>query len=337
MMTEVFRTPDGTPFVRTADHAFADLPEFDFAPNYLETDGLRMHYVDAGPRSGPIALLMHGMPTWSFLNRHIINALTRKGWRCIAADHIGFGRSDKVTDETWYSLARHVEAHRGLIERLNLRDITLFCQDWGGPIGLAQPVLAPERFSRLVIMNTWLHHAEYPYSDALRLWRSRWEENGLFASNIPERLSIGWFMMIPFGYMKPANLFAIIQTGAHPSLPPGHEAVRRGYDAPFFGLDRSGHAGVRRFPLSLPFANPEGGGADLQARCWRDLLSWKKPVHFIWGGTDDIFTEGWGRSWASRFPQATFDILPDAFHFLQETHGTQIADIFLKRAAEPVS
>lgn len=326
-------TNAGLPFVRTPDEAFENLPDFTFPPHYLDLDGLRLHYIDTGPRDGPIALLMHGMPTWSFLNRHIINGLTRAGWRCIAADHIGFGRSDKVLDESWYSLARHVDAQSRLIHHLSLSDMTLICQDWGGPIGLAQAAQTPERFSRLVIMNTWLHHKDYRYSDAIRLWRSRWTPEGLFAANIPERLSIGWFMMIPFGYMKPKDLFTLIETGASPVLSAAHEAVRRGYDAPFQGLDREAHAGLRRFPLSLPFENPEGGGAELQETCWKSLLDWKKPAHFIWGATDDIFTLEWGQAWANRLPQATFDILPDAFHFLQETHGSRIAEIILARCA----
>ena len=160
-MSQVMQTSEGIPFVRTDDRHFASLPDFDFAPQYMTFEGLRLHYVDEGPRDGPVALLMHGMPTWSFLNRHIIAALVAKGYRCIAADHIGFGRSDKVTDEGWYSIARHTAAHRQLIETLDLTGITLFCQDWGGPISLAQVAAMPQRFERLVIMNTWLHHEGY--------------------------------------------------------------------------------------------------------------------------------------------------------------------------------
>ena len=128
-------------------------------------------------------------------------------------------------------------------------------------------------------------------------------------------------------------MFTIIQEGIYPPLSPEADAVRRGYDAPFEGLGRAGHAGPRRFPLSLPFTNPEGGNAIAQQRHFDTLLNWKKPVHFIWGGTDNIFTEAWGRQWAGRFPQATFDLLPDAGHFLQDTHGDAIADLFFERIA----
>jgi haloalkane dehalogenase len=326
-------TPQGVPFLRTDDAAFEGLPDYPFAPNYVDVEGLRLHYVDAGPRNGPTALLMHGMPTWSFLSRHIISRLAAAGWRCIAADHIGFGRSDKVVDDGWYSIARHAAAHRTLIEALDLGDVTLFCQDWGGPIGLAQVAQSPERFSRLVVMNTWLHHADYVYTDALRQWNAQWKPDGLFGSNIPETLSLGWFMMLPLGFMQPRDLFGIITTGARPSLTPEQEAIRRGYDAPFEGLGGPGAAGPRRFPLSLPFDNPQGGAAEDQARHWRALLEWTRPIHFIWGGADAVFTEAWGRSWAAHYPQARFDLLPEAGHFLQETHGEVIAQHVLDHLA----
>jgi haloalkane dehalogenase len=324
-MLQILRTPDGA--------AFEGLPDYPFAPRYIEVEGLRLHYVDEGPRDGPTVLLMHGMPTWSFLNRHIIRDLVAAGYRCIAADHIGFGRSDKVTDDSWYSIARHIEAHRVLVESLDLREATLFCQDWGGPIGLAQAARSPERFSRLVIMNTWLHHETYAYTDALRRWNAGWQPGGVFGDNVPDPLTIGTFMMIPLGMMPARDLYAVIQGGPAPELTPDQEAIRRAYDAPFAGLGHAGHGGPRRFPLSLPFYNPEGGAAAEQARDYEVLLNWTGPVHFIWGGLDDVFTEAWGRQWAASYPQATFDLLPDAGHFPQETHGAEIARFFLERVA----
>jgi haloalkane dehalogenase len=332
-MSETLKTEDGVAFQRAPDAAFADLPDYPFAPRYISFEGLRLHYIDEGPRDGPVALLTHGMPTWGFLNRRIIARLVAAGWRCVAADHIGFGRSDKPVDEGWYSIARHTAAHRQLIAELDLTGITLFVQDWGGPIGLAQAAESPERFARLVIMNTWLHHDGYDYTPALREWNQQWQPGGLFAENIPDRLSIGWFMMLATGRMTPRDLFAIINGGTHPDLTEAAQAVRRAYDAPFEGLGRDGGAGPRRFPLSLPFYNPEGGAAADQARHFEMLKRWTGPVNFIWGGSDAVFTEAWGRQWASLYPQATFDLLPDARHFLQDTHGAEIADLFLARAA----
>jgi haloalkane dehalogenase len=236
-------------------------------------------------------------------------------------------------DDAWYSIARHTAAHRTLIEHLDLQGVTLFCQDWGGPTGLAQAAEMPERFERLVIMNTWLHHEGYDYSPAIHRWNAGWQPDGMFVTNIPERLSVGWFMMVSLGHMTAREMFAIIEDGVYPTLTPAGDAARRGYDAPFEDLGRAGHAGPRRFPLSLPFTNPEGGNAAAQQRHYDALLTWTKPVHFIWGGADNIFTEAWGREWAGRFPQATFDVLLEAGHFLQDTHGDAIADLFFARMA----
>lgn len=325
-------TPEGVSFLRTADSAFADLEGYPFAPNYFVFEGLRLHYIAEGPRDGPTALLMHGMPTWSYLNRHIVSALVGQGWRCIAADHIGFGKSDKVTDESWYSIARHTRAHRALIEHLDLGDVTLLCQDWGGPIGLAQAADMPERFGRLVIMNTWLHHEAYGYTPALRLWNGQWQPGAFFDTLVPDRLQIGDFMMVACRRVSPEDLRTHIATGAALPLSPEQDKVRQAYSAPFEALGRAGHAGPRRFPLSLPFDNPEGGNAAEQARHFSKLKDWKKPAHFIWGGRDDVFTEAWGRQWAAMFAQSTFDLIPDAGHFLQETHADEIVRAFIGHA-----
>ncbi len=331
---ETLRTPDGVPFVRTPDAAFSGLADYPFSANFVAFEHLRLHYLDIGPRDAPTALLLHGMPTWSYLYRHIIAVLIDSGWRCVAPDHIGFGKSDKVTDEGWYGIARHTRALRTLMEELDLRDVALFCQDWGGPIGLAQAVDMPERVARLVIMNTWLHHPGYEYTPALQNWNRQWKPGGFFDSVIPERLSIGAFMMVACGFVTPADLQAHVGAGTPLPLTDEQERIRRGYAAPFESLGRAGLAGARRFPLSLPFDNPQGGNSESQAACFVALKEWTKPVHFIWGGQDEVFTERWGRQWASTFPQASFDLLPDARHFLQETHGQTIARLFLEKIGE---
>ena len=139
------------PFLRTPDTNFAELKGFDFQPRYLDINdddiaGLRMHYIDEGPADGPIVLMMHGMPTWSYLYRTIIKDLVAHGYRCIAPDHIGFGRSDKVVDTSWYNIARHTKNMKQFVERLDLRNVTIMVQDWGGPIGLAQVHACPKDF-----------------------------------------------------------------------------------------------------------------------------------------------------------------------------------------------
>ena len=155
----------------------------------------------------------------------------------------------------------------------------------------------------------------------------------MFVTSVPERLSLGWFLMVSLGHMTAADLFAIVGEGTYPTLPPEADAVRRAYDAPFDGLGRAGHAGPRRFPLSIPLDPDPGEAGRTQAAQFAALLGWTKPIHFIWGGADNIFTEAWGRSWAAQYPQASFDLLPEAGHFLQDTHGADIVDIFLKRVA----
>jgi haloalkane dehalogenase len=180
-------------------------------------------------------------------------------------------------------------------------------------------------------MNTWLHHDGYTYTKGLRDWNAGWQPEGFFGRNVPGTFTIGDFMLLPTRHAKPADLMAQVGQGTRIPTDTAGEAIRRGYDAPFAGLGYAGHAGVRRFPLSLPFDNPQGGNAAAQAAHFAALSAWTKPIHFIWGGGDDVFTEDWGRDWARRFAQASFDLLPDAGHFPQETRGAEIATIFLAR------
>ena len=304
-MPEVFRTPEAR---------FSEWKDYPFAPNFLDWEGLRMHYVDEGGADRPVMLLLHGMPTSSYLYRRMIPPLVEAGYRCIAPDHIGFGKSDKVLDDDWYSIERHSQACAHLIRELELERITLACQDWGGPIGLRQAVDMPERFERLWIMNTWLHHPEHAYTDAIRGWNQGWQSG----NRLDEIQPCGYVMKRFLETMPP---------GSTPLTP--DQAVAA-YEAPF--PDRAFKAGPRRFPLSLPFENPKGGNADVQARCFEVLRGWSKPVHFIWGVRDDIFTEAWGRKWAGFYPQASFDPL-EAGHFLQESHGPEVVEVLLRRIA----
>ena len=326
---QVQTTADGAPFLQTPDDAFSGLADYPFAPNYADFEGLRLHYVDVGPRDGPVAMLMHGMPTWSYLNRNIIHALVARGWRCVAHDHIGFGRSDKVTDPAWYSIARHTRACRTLIETLDLTGVTLFAQDWGGPTGLAQAAVMGGRFDRLVIMNTWLPHEGYEYSQAIRNWADAWKPGGLYDVSVPERLSLGGIMLLALGHLPMSEVPNILVSGQLPQLTPAAQAVLRGYDAPHAGLPSAALSGPRRFPLSIPIDLPDDPTALDGARHFETLKGWTRPIHFIWGGADPIFTEAWGRQWAALYPQATFDLLPDAGHFPQETHGEEIARLVL--------
>ncbi len=317
-----------TEFVRTEDVHFEGLEEFPFQPSYHQWQDLRMHYLDEGPKNGPIMLLLHGMPTWSYLYRHVIPPLVAAGYRCIAPDHIGFGRSDKPTDIHWYTIARHTEIMTTLITALDLTEITLVCQDWGGPIGLAQAAIMPERFSRLVIMNTWLHHAEYEYSDAIHNWNRNWHEGGLFCVEQPD---IAALMVMSAGLLDPAAAFQSIGSGEEPVLDGAAAAMYRGFRAPVADLPDAGYNGYRRFPLSIPLDSYDNGNGAAQTLHYRLLLDWDKPVNFIWGCADKVFNEAWGRKWAAQM-NGTFDPVPDAGHFLQNTHGAEVARLILERS-----
>lgn len=159
------------PVHRTPDVRFVPLDDFPFAPNYVELDGLRLHYVDEGEGTAGTVLLLHGEPTWSYIYRRQIPEFVAAGYRTIVPDMIGFGRSDKVTDPDWYTVDNHVAILKEFINDLELQDITLVVHDWGGPVGLITATDLPERFERLVILNTWLHHDGFDYTERLRQWR----------------------------------------------------------------------------------------------------------------------------------------------------------------------
>jgi haloalkane dehalogenase len=320
------------PFVRTADEHFEALPDWPYEPHYVDIDGLRMHHVDEGPADGPVALLLHGMPTWGYLYRHVIPVLRDAGYRCIAPDHIGFGRSDKVTDPAWYDIARHTANLARLIDALDLRNITLFVQDWGGPIGLAQVAATPERFDRLVIMNTWLHHQGYEYTPAILRWIEQNQPGGLLRDNVPGRF--GWGTVMTFGTRRaaPQDVIGPALQGETPTLSEEAEVVRRGYDAPFVGLGEEGVTGPRQFPLSIPVNDHARGDGDAQAVHFEAINATTLPVHFVWGLDDDVFTAAWGRAWHARIPHSTWDGIEGAGHFLQDTHGERIAEAVLRRA-----
>ena len=323
-------TPAGIPYARTPDANFEELDGFPFAPNYLDVNGLRMHYVDEGPRDAPVALLVHGMPTWGYLYRHMIPPLLAAGYRCVAPDHIGFGRSDKVTDPGWYDIATHTANLTSLVTALDLRDVTLFVQDWGGPTGLAQYAAMPARFSRIVIMNTWLHHAGYEYSPGILQWIAQNSPGGLFRDNVPGKLNWGTLMALSTQRVSPQDSLFRELSGEPGEYGPEARAVKTAYDAPFAGLGEKGVTGPRRFPLSIPVHDPVAGNAAEQERHFAAVNATELPVHFVWGTNDNVFTTEWGRKWHSMIPHSTWDEVP-AGHFLQDTHGAEIVSFVLDR------
>ena len=285
-----------TDSVRTPDEQFDGIG-WDVEPHYLEhPDGLRQHYVDERPAGEPLGtfLLLHGEPSWAYLYKDWIRPLVALGYRVVAPDHFGFGRSDKPVDEEWYTIARHRQALDHLIRALDLDGIHLVVQDWAGPIGLCTAMADVARYRRFFILNTWLHDDTFEYSEGVRVWRQMAVDPAVLGGDMP----IGTIV-------------------ASTMRRPGHDtgAIVAGFDAPFTG--EASKAGARRFPFLIPFAEPELGDGDVQARARAALRTVGLPVHVVFGDADPIFTWEWAEEWAGEIEGATLDRIADAGHFLQ--------------------
>ncbi len=281
--------------LRTPDERFADLDGYSFDPRYTEIDGLRIHYLDEG--AGPPVVLFHGEPTWSYLYRKMIPPIVEAGYRVIAPDYPGFGRSDKPTDPDFYTYDRHVEFMAKLLESLDLQDATAVVQDWGGPIGLRIAVEHPDRFARLVILNTGLFSGHAPMSEGFMQWRSFVERN-------PD---------LPIGF---------VMTRAAVGTWP--ESVLAGYEAPF--PDENHKMGAYRFPLIVPIVAEAAGAA--QMSMVRDALaSWDRPTAVIFSTGDAVFSPAVGERFVERIPGAEkLVLIENAGHFLQEDRGEEVAE-----------
>jgi haloalkane dehalogenase len=281
--------------LRTPDARFEGLADFTYAAHHLEVgEGLRLAYVDEGPRDAPVVLLMHGEPTWSYLYRHVIAALVDR-FRVVAPDLIGFGRSDKLPDEADYSYERHVGWTREWLERLDLREITLFCQDWGGLIGLRLVAAMPERFARVIAANTGLPTGT-GMSEGFRAWLE-------FSQSVPA---------FPVGL--------IVNGGAARELDPAEIAA---YDAPF--PDESYKAAARVFPRLVP-VTPEHPSVEENEAAWRALERFDKPFLTAFSDRDPV-TKGGERIFQARVPGTRgqpHETLPGG-HFLQEDCPGEIA------------
>jgi haloalkane dehalogenase len=283
-----------TDAVRTPDERFEGLPDFSFQPHYREADGLRLAYLDEG--DGAPVLLFHGEPTWSYLWRKVMPPLLDAGFRCIAPDLPGFGRSDKPTDPDWYSYDRHVELTAGLLEELDLRDATAVVHDWGGPIGLRLAVEHPERISKMVVLDTGLFTGHQKMTDAWQAFHDFVERT--------EDLPIG---MLVRG--------ACLQD-------PGDEVIA-GYEAPF--PDTASKAGARAFPLMLPTKPDDPGGAAGQ-RVLEALAADERPILGLWADSDPIIPPQVGERFCEAIGAAKPQLIENASHFLQEDAGEKIGE-----------
>jgi len=291
--------------LRTPDDRFAALPGYPFEPNYAQVadgDGgtLRLHYVQEGDPGGPLVLLMHGEPSWSYLYRTMIPVLTGAGLRVVAPDLVGFGRSDKPAQRSDYTFARHVEWMRELLfDHLALNDITLVGQDWGGLIGLRLVGEHPERFARVVAANTFLPTGDTDPGEAFFAWQR-------FSQEVEE---------FPVG--------AIVNGGCKSDLSP---EVQAAYDAPF--PDESYKAGARAFPMLVP-SRPDDPAHDANVAAWAGLASFDRPFLCAFSDGDPI-TRGADRELTARIAGARgqpHTTIVGGGHFLQEDRGVDLANV----------
>lgn len=291
--------------LRTPDERFSNLVDFPFAPHYVDVDDgeggqLRVHYLDEGPLDGQVVLLMHGEPSWCFLYRNMIPVLVDSGFRCIAPDLVGFGRSDKPTERSDYTYERHVEWMRAtLFDQLDLRDVALVCQDWGGLIGLRLVGEHPDRFARVVAANTFLPTGDKPTGDAFLAWQK-------FSQEAPV-LKVG----------------RIVNFGCTTDLAPG---VVAGYDAPF--PEDSYKAGARHFPALVP-TRPDDPASEANREAWETLRAWTKPFLTAFSDLDPVMA-GADAVFQREVPGCAgqpHTTITGGGHFLQEDRGEELAKV----------
>ncbi len=281
-----------TDAIRTPDEVLEGLPDFPFLSRYRDFDGLRLAHLDEG--DGQPVVFFHGEPTWSFLWRKVIPPVLDAGFRCVAPDLPGFGRSDKPVDIDWYTYERHVAAVSPLLEDLDLRDATIVVHDWGGPIGLRLAVDHPDRIARIVVLDTGLFTGRQRMTDAWNAFRDFVERT--------DDLPVGFLVR---GACK---------------RDPGDEVIA-GYERPF--PNAASKAGARAFPLILP-TSPEMPGAEAGQRVLEALGTDRRPKLVLWADSDPVLPLDVGRRFAAALGTEVHHEIADASHFLQEDAGAVI-------------
>jgi haloalkane dehalogenase len=283
--------------LRTPDERFENLPGYGFAPHFVDVAGMRMHYVDEGPRDGQVVLMLHGEPSWCYLYRKMVPIVTGAGLRAVAPDLIGFGRSDKPASQDDYTYAAHVAWMTAFVEALDLRGITLVCQDWGGLIGLRVAAERSERVARIVAANTFLPTGDTPPGEAFLRWQT-------YSQTAPS---------LPIGN--------IVRGGCRSELAP---EVIAAYDAPF--PDDSYKAGARKFPALVP-TRPDDPASAANRKAWEVLTAWEKPFLCAFSDEDPI-TRGADRRFQELVPGTKgqpHTTITGGGHFLQEDRGEELA------------
>ncbi|TKJ26225.1 MAG: haloalkane dehalogenase [Promethearchaeota archaeon Loki_b31] len=288
--------------LNTPEERFDNLPDFPFKPHFIEVDGINIHYLDEGPKQVEVILLMHGEPSWCFLYRHMIPILVKAGFRILAPDLVGFGRSDKPTEQNDHTYLKHVEWMTKWLQLHDLRNITLFCQDWGSLIGLRLTIENQDRFNRIVLSNGGLPTGEQRMSDAFTNWRE-------FSRNSPS-----------------FDIKFILQGATTTIL---SKEVLNGYDAPF--PDDSFKAGARILPSLVPIStdDPEH---EANKKAIELFKRWKKPFLTAFSDKDPI-TRGGERFWQALVPGAAGQnhiTIKNAGHFVQEDKGPELAELIVE-------
>ena len=289
----------------TTRHSNSSVSDLAFEGNYMDIDGIRLHYLDEG--SGPPILMVHGQPTWSYLYRKMIPPLVAAGYRCVVPDLMGFGLSDKPTDESAYSLQRHVELVTGLVEKLELQGVIIVGQDWGRPIGLRYAIDHQDNIGALVILNTFLRT---PPSDLrtmpLRIMFKVLFQSGAFTSFLIQRLDLARRMMYRTGFKR--------------SLDP---QVMKQYRMPH--PTTASRAGIAAFPKMIPL-NTGHPNARYINEIEATLATWDIPLQVMFSDKDMLFKVKEGQRLANMVPDGRFQVVRNAGHYLQEDAGEEIAE-----------
>jgi haloalkane dehalogenase len=288
--------------LRTPDERFANLADYPFAPHYVEVDGLRVHYVDEGNQNAEPVLMLHGEPSWSYLYRKMIPTFVNAGYRAVAPDLIGFGKSDKPIKREDYSYQKHMDWLTGWLNAVDLKNITLFCQDWGGLLGLRMVAENPDRFARVVAANTFLPTGDQKPSEAFLRWQKYSQETPDF------------------------HIGGIVRGGTVNKLT---DPEMDAYNAPY--PDDSYKAGARQFPALVP-TSPDDPASAANRKAWEVLYKWEKPFLTLFGDSDAV-TAGSDRVLQKLIPGTKGQphaTIVGAGHFLQEDKGQELAELTVK-------
>jgi len=285
-------------YYRTPESRFENLKDYPFAPNFLEVGGLRMHYVDEGPKEANPVLMLHGEPSWSYLYRTMIPVCTQAGHRVIAPDLIGFGKSDKPKKVSDYTYQSHMDWILDFVQQLDLKEITLVCQDWGALTGLRLAAENEDRFARIVVGNGMLPTGDHAVPKAFQIWKS-------FALYSP------WF-----------PIDRIVDTGCFKKL---DSEERRAYRAPFPSPKYK--AGARAFPKLVP-VTPNDPATPANRKAWEVFEKWEKPFLTSFSNGDPIMRGG-DKYMQKRIPgtKGQKHITLKGGHFLQEDSGPEFAEV----------